>query len=75
MICSGEFCLLLLCLSSGQSQEKGRKKKKGTKLEWLQVQGGKTEHPYVRQVTEPVRMGLASFECAVVRYYFITIDF
>lgn len=54
---------------------RGKKEKKGSKLEWLQVQGGKTEHPYVWQVTEPVRIGLASFVCAVVRYYFITIDF
>lgn len=27
VICSGEFCLLLLCLSSGRSQVEGRKKK------------------------------------------------
>lgn len=76
VICSGEFCLLLLCLSSGRSQEVGRKKK-ASKLEWLQVQGGKTEHPYLRQVTEPVRTGL-SFICVlieVVRYYLITVNF
>lgn len=40
VIFSGGFCWLLLCLSSGRSQEEGRKKK-GTKLEWIQVQGGK----------------------------------
>jgi len=55
-------------------QEEGRKKK-STKLEWIQVQGGEREHPYVRQVTEPVRMGLG-FICVcfekVVRFYFIT---
>ncbi len=42
------------------------------------MQGGKTEHPYVRRVTELVRTGL-SFVCVpsekVVRYYLITMNY